>query len=243
MKTIQRILLMAMIPLMATSFSACTDYQDEIDALDVRVTNLEQLVKQLNADLANIQAIVTVITNGDIITNITESSEGYIINFYNHDPIFVRHGADGKDGKDGKDGADGKDGKDGANGKDAQMPNITVELDPADGNYYWKLNGEWLKDPNGTRIRANGINGADGKDGADGVSPQVRINESGIWEVSYDGGQTWISTGTPATGADGKDGADANAIVKVVTHWNEGYVEFITNSGSFRVPLAIVEGS
>ena len=120
------------------------------------------------------------------------------------------------------------------------MPNITVELDPTDGNYYWKLNGEWLKDPNGTRIRANGADGTDGKDGQDGISPLVRINADGIWEVSYDNGQTWVSTGTPATGADGKNGADANTIVKVITNWNEGYVEFITLSGSFRVPLKVV---
>ena len=225
MKTIQRILLLAIVPLMAATFSSCTDYQDEIDALDVRITNLEQLVKQLNADLANIQSIVTVISDGDIITNITENGEGYIITFFNHDPIFIRHGEDGKDGADGK---------------DAQMPNITVELDPTDGNYYWKLNGEWLKDPNGTRIRANGADGKDGKDGQDGISPLVRINADGIWEISYDNGQTWVSTGTPATGADGKNGADANTIVKVITNWNEGYVEFITLSGSFRVPLKVV---
>ena len=118
------------------------------------------------------------------------------------------------------------------------MPNITVELDPTDGNYYWKLNGEWLTDPNGTRIRANGKDGKDGQDGQDGVSPLVRINASGIWEVSYDGGKSWVSTGSPATGKDGKDGQDANTIVRVITHWNEGYVEFITNAGSFIVPLA-----
>lgn len=223
MKTIQRILLMAIAPLMAASFTACTDYQDEIDALDVRITNLEKLVKDYNIQLENIQSIVNAISNNDFITNITENSEGYIINFFNSDPIFIHHGQDGQDGRD------------------AQMPDITVEQDPADGNFYWKLNGEWLRDSNGTRIRANGIDGANGQDGADGISPKVRINEDGIWEVSYDGGQTWISTGTKATGADGKNGSDANVIVKVITNWNEGYVEFITLSGSFRVPLKIIE--
>ena len=46
-------------------------------------------------------------------------------------------------------------------------------------------------------------------DGKDAISPQVHINEeSGIWEISVDGGVTWISTGTSATGNDGKDGKD-----------------------------------
>jgi hypothetical protein len=76
------------------------------------------------------------------------------------------------------------------------------------------------------------------------VAPQVRINQStGVWEISVDNGQTWISTGTKATGKDGKDGEngkdgkDANTIVQIVTHWTENYVEFITDSGTFKVPL------
>ena len=40
MKRIQRILLTAIVTLVAPAFTACTDYQDEIDALDYRVTVL-----------------------------------------------------------------------------------------------------------------------------------------------------------------------------------------------------------
>ena len=48
MKAIKSILLTAILVLLAPAFTACTDYQDEIDALDNRVTVLENLVKQMN---------------------------------------------------------------------------------------------------------------------------------------------------------------------------------------------------
>ena len=81
------------------------------------------------------------------------------------------------------------------------MPNITVEQDPTDGNYYWKLNGEWIKDSKGDRIQANG------------TTPQVRINpETNEWEINS--GDGWKPTGVTATG---KDGADGKTSVRVVS--------------------------
>jgi len=211
MKRIQRILLSAIIALVAPAFTACTDYQDEIDALDYRVTVLENLVRQLNSDLESMQVIVTAMETGDYITNVTENSQGYIITFNKSGAIVI---------KDGKDGQNGRD------GKDAQTPNISVKQGEG-GYWYWTINGEWITDSNGNPVRANGLDGKDGKDGQDGkdgkdgengkngkdgkdaVSPQVRINEdTGIWEISIDGGLTWISTGTSATGKDGKNGED-----------------------------------
>ncbi len=42
-----------------------------------------------------------------------------------------------------------------------------------------------------------------------GITPQLRINSStDMWEVSYDGGLTWVSLGVKATGEKGTDGAD-----------------------------------
>ncbi len=52
---------------------------------------------------------------------------------------------------------------------------------------------------------ADGINGQDGqpgtngKDGKDGNTPLLRINEDGIWEISYDNGETYTSLGVSAT--------------------------------------------
>jgi hypothetical protein len=221
MKTIKTFLLAGMTAILLTTPTSCTDYQDEIDALDVRVTYLESLVDIVNSDLASLKTIADALKNADYITNITQNAAGdWVINFYKHGPIVIH------------------------NGKDATMPNIAVEQDPTDGNYYWKLNGDWLTGPDGQRVKANGkdgkdgANGENGKDGKDGISPQVRIVD-GQWEVSTDGGATWIKTGTLVQGKDGENGKNANTIVDVRTYWTEdgGYVEFITDSGSFRVPL------
>ena len=151
MKKIQKILLMVITLLMAGLQTSCTDYQDEIDALDVRVTVLENLVKQLNLDLSSMRTIVEVIENGDYITNVTENAEGYIITFGKHGAIVIKNGIDGK------------------NGKDAEAPNISVAKD-ADGIWYWTLNGEWILGPDGNKVRADGKDGKDGVDGKDGTN-------------------------------------------------------------------------
>ncbi len=211
--------------------TSCTDYQDEIDALDYRITVLEDLVNRFNSDIASLKVIASAMEKGDYITNVRETAEGYLINFANAGPIYIYHGKDGKDGKD------------------AAMPDITVEKD-VDGNLYWKVNNVWLV-VNGEKVR---VNGKDGKDGKDAVSPQLRINEeTGIWEISTDGGINWISTGTSAKGRDGKDGKDGkdgengkdgkdgNQFFSYVSYESDGDKEFMvitTKSGqTFRIPL------
>lgn len=199
MKRIQKIMLTAIMALMAPAFTACTDYQDEIDALEFRISFLESLVDEWNTNLKSMTSIIKAVEEADYITNVTENSDGYIITFHKAPAIVILDGVDGKDGKDGK---------------DAQTPDISVTKGE-DGFWYWTLNGVIITNADGEKIRANGQDGKagqDGKDGVDGkdaISPQVRINEeSGIWEISVDGGVTWISTGTSATGNDGKDGKD-----------------------------------
>lgn len=67
-------------------------------------------------------------------------------------------------------------------------------------------------------LRNDAANGKfDGKDGAKGdkgdkgdtgTTPQLKIGEDNLWQVSYDNGATWVSLGVKATGAAGEDGAD-----------------------------------
>jgi hypothetical protein len=260
MKAIRLSLLIAAMVLAAGLTTSCTDYQDEIDALEYRVTVLENLVKRVNSDITSIQTILDAMEGGDYITNVTNTDDGYIITFANEGAIVI---------------TDGKDGERGERGRDAQAPNVSVQQD-SDGLWYWVLNGEWLV-VNGQKIRANGIDGRDGKDGVDGqdgkdgvdgedgkdgidgvdgkdgrdgvdgkdgkaISPQLRINqESGVWEISTDGGETWISTGTPATGKDGKDGQDADSLIEsvnVTTSVDGDVVVFkLRNGVTFTVPL------
>lgn len=52
----------------------------------------------------------------------------------------------------------------------------------------------------------NGKDGAKGDKGETGTTPQLKIGEDNLWNVSYDNGATWVSLGVKATGDAGKDG-------------------------------------
>lgn len=184
---------------------------DELNNLENRISKLEELCKQMNTNISSLQTIVNALQNNDYVTGVTPITKdgetvGYTITFTKSQPITIYHGEDGKDGQNGTDGKDGVDGKDGS------TPIIGVKQD-TDNIYYWTLNGEWLLDTDGNKIKAQGTDGkdgADGKDGedgvngADGITPQLKI-ENGYWYISYDNGTSWTQLGK-ATGEDGKDG-------------------------------------
>lgn len=108
-----------------------------------------------------------------------------------------------------------------SNGEDGtNAPVISVRQDE-DGNYYWTIDGEWLM-MDGERIRANGT---------DAITPQIRINpEDYYWEISYDGGITWESTGVSATVPPSSENGSSSSIQ--VDNSNEEFVLFILQDGS-----------
>lgn len=175
----------------------------------------------VNADVQALAALVRALEQKDYITSVNPVYEdgeivGYRITLFKGGEITIRDGKDGQDGKDGADGKDGQDGADGADGKDGAdgvVPVIGVRQD-SDGLWYWVVNGEWLRDQFGNKVRASandgqdGYQGSDGKDGKNGVTPQLKIVE-GYWYISYDNGQTWTQLGK-ATGNDGAPGQDAS---------------------------------
>ncbi len=187
-----------------------TAIRNEISDLANRVAKLEQLCQQMNTNISSLQTIVNALQKNDYITAVTPITQngkvvGYTIAFAKSGAITIYHGQDGKDG---------------ANGKDGYTPQIGVKKD-TDGYYYWTLDGKWLTDESGNKIKAVGTNGKDGEDGQDGkpgsdgedgqdgqdgITPQLKIEE-GYWYVSYDNGSSWIQLGK-ATGEDGADGSD-----------------------------------
>ena len=177
-----------------------------------RVDELEKQVNGINSDLAALQTIVNALQSNVYVTAVNETADGYTIHFSNGTTATI---ANGKDGNDGKSGAD--------------APIISVKQGE-DGNYYWTLDGEWLL-IDGERVRANGIdgeNGAPGEPGNDAVAPQVRINDSTkMWEISTDGGQTWVSTGVVAEGKDGETiytGNESESLFKSVDAMHDDYI-------------------
>ena len=186
------------------------DIWNSVHGLEDRVAKLEELCKQMNTNISSLQTIVTALQNNDYVTGVTPVMQsgkevGYTITFSKSNPITIFHG---KDGQNGMDGTDGKDGT---------TPTIGVKQD-VDGIYYWTLDGDWLTDERGDKIKAegtdgkdgadgeNGSDGTDGTNGKDGITPQFKI-ENDYWFISYDNGDTWTQVGK-ATGEDGKDGED-----------------------------------
>lgn len=171
-------------------FVCCSDVNNRLTELESRVQKLEQRCQEININITSLQTILDAIQNRDYIIRIdsienNSKTIGYTISFEKGKTITLYHGHDGTNGEDGKDG---------------QTPQIGVKQ-YTDGVWYWTLNGSWLLDYNGEKVKAVGN---DGKNGDDGVTPQLKIEE-GCWLVSLDNGQTWELLGK-ATGENGSDG-------------------------------------
>ena len=234
-------------------FASCSDEYDDsaltgrVDNLENRVAKLEELCKQMNTTISSLQTIVTALQKNDYVTNVTPIMQngkevGYTITFSKSNPITIYHGKDGQNGTDGEDGKPGVDGEDGKNG---HTPVIGVKQD-TDGSYYWTLDGDWLTDDSGNKIKAEGTDGKDGTDGSngedgndgqdgkpgmdgkDGITPKFKI-ENDYWFVSYNNGANWTQLGK-ATGEDGIGGDSMFSGVDYET--STDYVIFTLSNGT-----------
>lgn len=197
MKRLLRFLFIATTLLVLSCSKKCDDtvLSGKIDDLENRVSKLEQMCQQMNTNISSLQKIVDALQDNLSVTKVEQMTDGYIIHFSDGSAATIKNGKDS-----------------------GTIPIIGVKLD-VDGSYYWTLNGEWLTDEKGNKVRAqgndgkDGVDGKDGNDGIDGITPRLKI-EDGRWMISMDEGKTWTSIGQ-ATGTDGKDGT--NGIFKSVT--------------------------
>ena len=184
-----------------------------------------------------------------------------------------KDGANGKDGEDGADGIDGisitgatinnsnelvltfsdnteknlgvvvgADGNDGANGKDGQDGEKGVGIKKTEINALGELIITYTDnstDNLGVIVSDNG--GA----GTSANAPCVRINSAtSEWEISTDGGKTYISTGVKATGENGEDGKDGTNGVSITDAViNEDKELVLTFSNNTEKNLGVVVGA
>ena len=213
--------------------SSCGSYDDtplwdKVNDHEDRITALEEQCTEMNSNIEALRALIEAMEGGNYITKVEPIEEngvvvGYTISFAEGDPITIYHGKDGKDGEDGKDGANGTGG--------GAAPQIGIRQD-TDGAYYWTLDGEWLFDDNGNKVKAVGEDGKDGKDGEDGITPELKI-ENDYWYISYDNGASWTELGK-AKGEDGQDsqgGQGGSSLFKSVTQ-DDNYVYFTLSDNS-----------
>ena len=235
-----------------TLFGCNSDYDDSaltgrVDDLENRVIKLEELCKQMNTNISSLQTLVDALQNKDYITSVIPISEdgetiGYTISFTQSTPITIYNGQNGKDGQDGKPGEDGQDGT---------TPVIGVKQD-TDEIYYWTLNGNWLTDDYGNKIKAEGRDGQDGEDGKpgedgrpgesgkDGITPQLKIEE-GYWHISYNNGTSWTQLGK-ATGDKGEQGdpGQTEGIFKDVEETDDSVIFTLSDDSTITIPKTTI---
>lgn len=191
----------------------------ELANLTDRVEDLEDWQENVNAQIKTLQGLVENAEAGKVITNVQETSEGYVITFSDESVITVKHGAAGANGTNG------------TNGTNGETPQIGVKADE-DGKYYWTVGGEWLY-AGDNKVKAQG---------ADGVTPKLQINKEGEWQVSYDNGSTWEGLGVYVSMGDSNEGSGDSAeggkclFQRVIP--SETEVTFVFQDGSsFKIPV------
>ena len=156
-------LLALVLPVFLSVFSGCTEQvRPELDETHAKLQALQELAGAVNWDLHILDLIVKELDDGHTILPETYrlTEDGYEVSFRDGKTIVIPFGKDGVDGR--------------------QFIPVGVQ-DDEDGLYYWKVDGEWLLDADGNRIRAGA---------QDGFVPQFKV-EDGFWMISIDGGVTY----------------------------------------------------
>ena len=160
---------------LALSCLACSKYDDSalnerLAKLEQRVGAIEEKVRVANEDIKTLKSLVSASTQGKTITEVKKTDEGYDLIFSDKQVISIKMGRNGADG---------------------HSPKISVAQDG--GVYYWQLDGQWLRDAQGQKVRVSGETGPVGPVGPQG--PQGPKGQDGA--VGPQGSQ----------GIPGKDGA------------------------------------
>ena len=172
---------------LALSCLACSKYDDSalynlIAKLDQRLVAVEEHVKKANEDIKTLKSLVSAASQGKTITEVKKTDEGYDLTFSDKQVISIKMGRDGMDG---------------------HSPKISVALDG--GVYYWQLDGKWLLDTQGQKVRVSGETGPQGIPGKDGATgPQGIPGKDGATGPQGIPGKDGA---TGPQGIPGKDGA------------------------------------
>lgn len=201
MKTLIRLNLLLIVMLSSCSYDDSLLWE-EIRDHEARIVELETLCNQMNTNISSLQTIVEVLQNNDYVTSVSPVMEdgmeiGYIITFSKSGAVTIYHGIDGKDGC---------------------TPIIGVEHE-ADNIYYWTLNGEFLIDDYGNKIKAVGT---------DGITPRLKI-EDDKWYISYDNGLTYSLLG-------GAKGDKGDSFFSEVYKEGDFLIIKIIDGSTFKLP-------
>lgn len=194
----------------------------EIEALQNQIDEIRRVVDNLNDDISSISEMLEEIESGQYLKSITDVKDGtvtigYTLTFTDNRTIRISSILD--------------------DGASALLPSIGVKRD-IDEVWYWTIDGEWLLNAEGNKIRASGAQGEQGdtgEKGTDGVTPLLKIDND-WWYISYDNGASWIIL-DKAKGDDGVNGTDGKSFFRNV-EIGDDYVTLILADGSeIAIPI------
>ena len=158
-------------------------------------SELNKRLAAIEAQFSTISTIVNALQNAEYIKEVVELYEGPALVGY--EITFVKYTI----GTDGKLTETTRKSTIRNGGAGAAGTVVAAQYDEATDTWYWTLDGQPLKDKDGNYVAING------RPGQAGVTPKMQINkDTNEWEVSYDNGTTWTSTGVKATGPQGPQG-------------------------------------
>ena len=195
----------ATVGLLLAGCTDLTDLDNRVKDLEGRMTKVEGLVKSANESISSLQKLIDAQSKNKSVRDYRklEDGTGYVLVMSDGEEIVVRSGkmpqigmieedgvlywaidgkiihdakgnpvpAKGPKGDPGEPGQPGEPGKPGEPGQPGQPGQPGEPGQPGQP----------------------GEDGEDGTDGVDGITPQLRVDADGYWEVSLDNGTTWQS--------------------------------------------------
>ena len=197
------------------AFTGCTGLvQEELEETHAKLKALQELVASANAELSALDKIVSLLDDKHTIdpVSLKETEDGYEVSFKDGKTIFIPYGKDGSDGR-------------------TLIPVGVMQAE--DSLYYWTVDGEWLTDADGNKMRAGAT---DGSDAVDGIVPQVKV-EDGFWWISVDGGENFekIASCEEMNGVGVFSGIDTTDPSKLVLTLLDGTVLELPRQQSVKV--------
>ncbi len=190
--------------------ASCGDYTDDMQSMGSRVEAIEAntaMLQKQDSTILALKVLAEAIEINDYVTAIVENSDGsYTITFKKKGTVTLPAGEKGANGKSHVFG---------------------VKRD-TDGLCYWTIDGQWLLDSNGNKIRISAQDGQKGED-AEANFPTLRIQD-GNWQVWDQQLGQWVDLG-PSDGADGQ----ADAIVAVRRDGDMLIVQTTTETYVFHI--------
>jgi hypothetical protein len=228
MKKLSITIAMAIAAVILLGLHSCGDRLIIADTI-ARVRRLELRAERMNSEIIALNELILLLRQNIFVVKIDPLPNGYKLTFSNKKEIIITNGEKGEKGdpgepgKPGEPGTPGTPGTPGEAGEDAPPPSITIEKG-ANGDYYWVVNGEQTAP-------------------VTVVKPQIRVTENSIWQISYDGGNSWEEIeGSGNMGGGGGGGGSGDSLfgdkgIEVVTE--EGYMILYLAPGNIPIYIPL----